>query len=79
MIELSFATAFMLYLLVTIGTLLTIWVIHHYKSRDKKVIIDDKSLTVCEYCHYAYLEERGKKLSKCPQCHSFNHINVGKN
>lgn len=74
MIELSANTAVMLYLGATLGVLLGIWAWQHYTSIRKKVVTVEHELLVCEYCHFAYLETLGKKVTQCPQCHSYNKI-----
>jgi uncharacterized paraquat-inducible protein A len=72
MIELSPTTAIMLYLCLTLATLLAIWGFHHYSSRKKKMDLSHQKLHVCEYCHFAYLRQIDKTVSRCPQCSSFN-------
>lgn len=72
MIEISPNTAIMLYLSVTLGVLLSLWFLHHFFSRKEKISILEQELLVCEYCHCAYLKELDKKISQCPQCHSYN-------
>ena len=76
MIEVSPITAMMLYLGLTLSVLLSIWVIQHYRSRRKKIILADQELFVCEYCHFTYLDGRSKKVTKCPQCQAYNKNNV---
>lgn len=72
MIELTTNTAIMLYLSLTLSTLLGLWVYHHYSTRSKKVDISDQELHVCEYCHFAYLDEIETPITRCPQCKSYN-------
>lgn len=72
MIEMSPATAIMVYLCGTLVTLLILWGRHHYRSRRQKLIISKERLQVCEYCHFAYMERMEKALTQCPQCGSFN-------
>lgn len=72
MVELSSTTALMLYLILTLGTLLALWITHHYRHRYKKVQLQENELIVCEYCNFAYLGNITKPVTQCPQCHSFN-------
>lgn len=72
MIELLPATAFMVYLLMTLIPLLGIWAYHHYRVRKTKVVTEAQRLLVCEYCSFAYLDDIGKKVTRCPQCQSYN-------
>jgi len=75
MIELTFSTAFMLYLSLTLSVVLGIWGVTHFSSRKKKILPEEKLLRVCEYCHYVYLEESHKDVNRCPQCLSYNKKN----
>lgn len=75
MIELNANTALMLYLLWTIAWLLGLWGVHHYRTKNRAILPDEQELFVCEFCHYAYLNEGYKKVTKCPQCSSFNKNN----
>jgi uncharacterized paraquat-inducible protein A len=72
MIELTFASAFMLYLCLTLFMLFGLWIYNHYCSRRKEILPCEQELTICEYCHFAYLEDSAKKLTQCPQCESYN-------
>jgi len=72
MIELNPTTACTLYLSATLMLVLSLWIYHHYRFRRKKLIVAAQELFVCEYCHFAYLAELGKKVTQCPQCKSFN-------
>jgi uncharacterized paraquat-inducible protein A len=76
MIELTSSTAFMLYLLLTLMVVLGLWIQHHYYARQKKIASPEQELRVCEYCHFAYLEEGVKQVNQCPQCGSFNKHNT---
>ncbi len=71
MIELTANTAFMLYLCLTLTIILGLWVHHHYQSRRKKIVTSEHELYLCEYCHFAYLEDDFKKITQCPQCKLF--------
>jgi len=79
MIELSPTTAMMVYLCLTLGSLLGIWGYYHYRSRRKKVVLIQQELYICEYCHFAYLDQIANSVTQCPQCHSFNKQNRYKN
>jgi rubrerythrin len=72
MISISSATAFMLYLALTLAAILGIWIYHHFLYRKKKILPSAQELFICEYCQYVYLEESQKKITQCPQCQLFN-------
>ena len=74
-IPISVSTAFLLYLALTLVTLLTLWFIQNLRMQGKPVQLAAKELYVCEYCQTAYLEERTKAVSQCPQCSSYNKQN----
>lgn len=75
MIALSSTAAAMLYLCITMISLLGIWTYHHYQSRRKRITITPQELCVCEYCHFAYLAEIAKEVTQCPQCLCYNKNN----
>lgn len=72
MIVVAPTTAIMLYLMSTLLMLLGIWALRHYKTRRHKVVTIEKELTKCDICHFAYLRDKAKPISQCPQCRSFS-------
>lgn len=72
MIEVQTTTALLLYLTLFLGICFGAWMFFHLKNRNKEILPPLYSLSTCEYCHYNYLSRHGEKLSKCPQCDSFN-------
>ena len=72
MISISPDTLALLYLGITLFTLLTAWLYHNYKSKKKDLFLADKTLCHCEYCLCAYLDDPGKKITQCPQCKSYS-------
>lgn len=74
MIEISPTTALMLYLCATLFVLLGLWIVQHYRTRTKIILPMEKNMHTCEFCHFSYLAEDSKKISQCPQCHSFQRM-----
>lgn len=72
MIAVSPHTLVLIYLSLTLIGILGLWIKQHYKSRHKKIVITEKALFVCEFCHYAYMEVGSKKITQCPQCNCYN-------
>jgi ribosomal protein L37AE/L43A len=72
MIELAPTTACMLYLGMTLLVLLGLWLSQHYKTRRSQFFPQERLLHKCEFCHYAYLDEQSKNITKCPRCGSYN-------
>lgn len=76
MIELTFNTLFILYLGLTLTSVLGIWIFSHYQTRHKTILSTEQDLRICEYCHFAYVEDSVKHLNRCPQCGLFNKNNT---
>ena len=72
MIDLTYNTAFVCYLGFTLACVLGIWFYEHYKAKKRVIMPSEQNLWVCEYCHFAYLGDAAKKMSRCPQCQSLN-------
>lgn len=74
MIEITPSSAFLIYLLLSLGTLMAIWLYSHYLDKKKQHVALDSRLTTCEYCHTTYVTPSDQSISNCPQCNSFNKI-----
>jgi len=74
MIKVEMTTALLLYLGLFLFLCFGAWVFSHIKQRKKQSLPPLYILSTCEYCHYQYLGRNGEKISKCPQCESFNTI-----
>lgn len=69
MIELTWDTALLLYLLFALGALFGVWLFSHFSHKKKKIILSTDHIIICEYCHNTFAAKRGEKLSRCPTCH----------
>ena len=76
MFELTFNTLFMFYLAITTAMVLGIWIYSHYRMRRRTFFSTEQALFVCEYCHFAYVENSLKDFNRCPQCELFNKNNA---
>lgn len=76
MIELTYNTLLMLYLSATLTLILGVWIYSHYRTRRRVFFSTEKTLCMCEYCHYAYVEDSAQELNRCPQCGLFNKHNA---
>lgn len=74
-IALERSNAFLIYLGGTLGTLLALWMVHNFRAQRRKIILPEVQLFSCEYCQHNYLEAKDKKVTKCPECASFNEDN----
>lgn len=75
MIELTFNAFFIIYLSATMAMILGIWIYSHYRLRKRTFFSTEQALFVCEYCHFAYVEDSIKELNRCPQCGLYNKHN----
>lgn len=76
MIEVSPSTGVMLYLGITLFFILGLWGFNHYRTRKHSLKLEAQKLLICEYCHFAYLEDRVSQVTQCPQCRSFNKFKI---
>lgn len=76
MIELTFNTMFILYLGATLAIILGVWMYSHYRCKRRTFFSTERALYVCEYCHFAYVEDSIKELNRCPQCGLYNKQNA---
>jgi len=75
MIEVTAANAALLYLGATLAVLFGLWALYHYRTLRRIILSSPEELLVCEYCHFAYMAEATLKVTRCPQCRSFNKNN----
>jgi hypothetical protein len=76
MIELTFNALFLIYLCGAISFVMGIWIYSHYRMRNRVFLPIEKALCICEFCHFAYVEESSRQLNRCPQCGLFNKQNM---
>lgn len=75
MIVLTYSTAFMLYLSLSLIVVFGFWCFNHYQTKKKVIISNEQGLYLCEYCHHTYLEDTLRKVNTCPQCGLLNRQN----
>lgn len=74
MIELAPHTAVMIYLGLTLISIIFLWLKNHFRAQKKALVISKEKLITCEYCSQVYLADIEKIISRCPICHSFNQF-----
>jgi len=74
MINISFSSACLSYLFVTLGTLFVVGFYFHLKKKDRQNIESSK-LHICEYCQHVYLDDIDLQVTSCPQCQLLNQMN----
>ena len=72
MIELTWNTALLLYLLLLLLALFSLWIFTHFRQKGRKITLSTENIAVCEYCHNTYISHLEDSLSRCPACNSLN-------
>lgn len=72
MIELDISTAVALYLLLTVVTILLLWLFLDRDAKPKQYASEKKSIWQCQVCTFTYVDSQHDVISKCPQCGSLN-------
>ncbi|MEC7838897.1 MAG: hypothetical protein VX777_02525 [Chlamydiota bacterium] len=75
MIQVAPNTAIMIYLALTLSSILGVWIFSHLTRRQHKIITTENQLRICEYCQCAYVDDISKEVTQCPECKSFNKNN----
>ena len=71
MFEISPDAAITIYLLLTLGSILSLWTYQHFRKK-RVVYSPEKKLLTCEYCNHPYIDDCFKQITRCPQCGSYN-------
>ena len=71
MIPIESTSLVLLYLFLFLFLCFGFWLFSHFKQRTK-TLPPLFTMKRCEYCTFDYLHKTGDKISKCPQCQSFN-------
>jgi hypothetical protein len=74
MFQVSISTAFLIYLAITLGSLLCLLVIRLFKKQISSTQLQEKILFSCEYCHLKYIDKQTTNVTQCPHCESFNSM-----
>jgi len=67
--------ATILYLGLTLLILLVFWAQSYFRSKKRMEPFSRQCLYQCEFCHFAYLDDRHKPVTPCPQCNALNKNN----
>ena len=74
MFQVSIPTAFLIYLAITLGTLLCLLVLKLFKKQISSTQLQENRLFSCEYCHLKYIDKQTTNVTQCPHCESFNSV-----
>lgn len=71
MISVDFTTAIFLYLMFSLCSIFTLWMIFE-KSTDAQTTRSGREVWNCTICTYTYVDSTHDTISECPRCHSLN-------
>ncbi len=71
MIRLDISVALFIYLLLTVGVVLLIWLFFNFGTKLKTYASDEKYIWHCSICTNTYVDSRHDEISKCPKCGSY--------
>ncbi len=74
MITISLTTAVILYSVLILLGMATLWLFGELGSRRSLRVLEKQNLWRCTYCGYVYLDESAGLHSRCPRCNSINII-----
>ncbi len=74
MIEISPPLAFLFYLGLCLGVILTAWVWHNVQATRRRMVPPEFARIICEYCQHRYVTAADKPCARCPQCQSLNSL-----
>ncbi|MBU1006284.1 MAG: hypothetical protein KKH08_01660 [Candidatus Omnitrophica bacterium] len=72
MIEIEFSLAVTIYLIVSVFSVIGLWIASERKNVQGLFSLEDAFFWQCSICTYVYVDSRHNAISKCPRCESFN-------
>lgn len=72
MIKIEFSLAVALYLILTVGLILVVWMCFEKKKILKPFPTEERFFWQCNICTYVYVDSKHNMISKCPRCGSYN-------
>lgn len=76
MIKLDFSLAVFLYLATSVITILAAWIYFEQRRYIKRRDLTKDLLRKCDVCTYVYVDSHRENFSTCPQCGSYNVVNM---
>ena len=72
MIPVSIDVGIFLYIMFSLMSIFTLWVMFEKGASFDKYSIERKEIWNCEICTYTYVDSTHDTISKCPRCKSLN-------
>ncbi len=74
MIPVRISAVFFFYMSFLLFWIFLIWVYYEYKWKARKYVPPEKKMFRCPICAHIYLDDRDRKVTRCPRCDSYNEI-----
>lgn len=72
MIPVSIDVGIFLYIMFSLTSIFTLWVMFEKGASSDKYSIERKEIWNCDICTYTYVDSTHDTISKCPRCKSLN-------
>lgn len=72
MIKIDISTALFIYLTFNVIGVLLLWAFYDIKVKKPALWKDDDFVWRCAICAKTYVDSKSERMSKCPQCGSYN-------
>jgi rubrerythrin len=77
MIEVSFSSYYMIYIIFLSFIVITMWFLNEARSKSGSLEIEsENAFWQCQICAYTYVDSHSKDISICPRCGSYNKKNI---
>ena len=72
MIKIEFSLAIALYLILTVCSILILWMYLERKRVLESFSSEKRFFWQCDICTYVYVDSKNNIISQCPRCGSYN-------
>ncbi len=73
MIEVSFSSFYMIYVVCLSSIVFFLWFLNEFKNKSGSFEIEsENAFWQCQICAYTYVDSHNKDISICPRCGSYN-------
>ncbi|MBU1852476.1 MAG: hypothetical protein KJ957_00340 [Candidatus Omnitrophica bacterium] len=72
MIKIEFSLAIAVYLGLTVGLILLVWIYFEKRKTLESFYSENRFFWQCSICTYVYIDSMHNLISQCPRCGSYN-------
>ncbi len=77
MIEVSFSSFFMIYIIFLVCIVIFLWILNEAKNNSGSFEIESaNAFWQCQICANTYVDSHNKDISICPRCGSYNKKDI---